>query len=153
MLVIGVGNELRGDDGVGISVVRGLRAGAEQTGIDVREAQGETIALLDVWRDRDVVILVDSMRCGEPAGTIRRFDASTRPLPARLHSSSSTHAFGLDEAIELARALGRLPDRMIVYAIEGHSFEARAGLSDELETVRPALAQIVLREARELAGA
>jgi hydrogenase maturation protease len=70
-----------------------------------------------------------------------------------LHSSSSTHGFALDAAIELARALGRLPARVIVYAIEGHSFEARAGLSDELETAAPVLAQIVLREARELAGA
>jgi hydrogenase maturation protease len=152
-VVIGVGNELRGDDGIGISIARELRDAAEQTGIEVREAQGETIGLLDMWRGRDVVIVVDSMCGGGPAGTVRRFDASAQPLPARLHSSSSTHAFALDETIELGRALGRLPARVIVYAIEGRSFEARSGLSDEVETARPALAEIVLREARELAGA
>jgi hydrogenase maturation protease len=94
------------------------------------------------------VILVDSMRSGLTTGTIRRFDASSEPLPARLRTSSSTHAFALSEAIELGRALGRTPARVIVYAIEGRSFEAGSGLSDELETALPKFGEMVLREAR-----
>jgi hydrogenase maturation protease len=47
--------------------------------------------------------------------------------------SSSTHALDVAAAIEFARALGRLPPRLIVYGIEGRSFTVSAGLSPEVE--------------------
>lgn len=143
VLVIGVGNELRGDDGAGIEVARRLRKCA----ITVREHQGEPTALLEAWRDADAVLVIDSMRSGQPAGTIRRFDASRDRLPARLRGSSSTHAFTLSQAIELARALQRLPKHVIVFAIEGRCFAAGAPLSEDLERSIPALAEAVRREA------
>ena len=150
VLVIGVGNELRGDDGAGVEVVRRLSERAGQAGIEVGEHPYEPSGLLDAWQGRDAVVLVDTMHSGAPPGTIRRFDASAEPLAA-LHGSSSTHAFGLDEAIELGRALDRLPRRVIVFAVEGRTFEAGTGLSDEVKSVIPALASAVLREANQLA--
>jgi hydrogenase maturation protease len=151
VLVIGVGIDLRGDDGAGIEVVRRLRDRAGQSGIEVGEQQCEPIELVHTWQGRDAVVLVDTMRSGAPPGTIRRFDASSEPLPARLRGSASTHAFGLDQAIELGRALERLPRRVIVFAVEGRTFEAGAPLSDEVQAAAPALAQAVLREATQLA--
>ena len=62
------------------------------------------------------------------------------PLPAR---TLSTHGFGVADAIELARSLGRLPERLDVYAIEGADF----GHGDELT---PAVAGAVAALAREL---
>jgi hydrogenase maturation protease len=147
VLVIGVGNELRGDDGVGLLVARQLREPAQKVGVEVCEHHGEPTELLDAWRDRDAVVLVDTMRSGVAPGSIRRLDASGQPLPSRLRGSSSTHAFAVDEAIELARVLGRLPRRVIVFAVEGRTFEAGAGFSDELEAAVPALTEAVLREA------
>ena len=152
VLVVGVGNELRGDDGAGIDVVRRLYEPARRAGIELGEQQGEPTGLLDLWRDRDAVVLVDTMRSGAPPGTIRRLDAGHAPLPARLRGSSSTHAVALDEAIELGRALGHLPRRLIVFAVEGVSFEAGRGLSRQLAEVAPELARAVLREARRLAA-
>jgi hydrogenase maturation protease len=151
VLVIGVGNELRHDDGAGVEVARSLLDRARRAGIEVCETQGEPIGLLETWHARDAVVLVDTMRSGAPPGTICRLDASHQPLPARLRGASSTHAFALDEAIELGRALGRLPRRVIVYAVEGRIFEAGVGLSDELDAIVPALADAVLREASGLA--
>ena len=150
VLVVGVGNELRGDDGAGIDVVRRLREPARRAGIELGEQQGEPTGLLDLWRDRDAVVLVDTMRSGATPGTVRRLDASHTPLPARLRGSSSTHAFALDETIELARVLKRLPNRLIVFAVEGCRFEAGMGLSRELKEVAPDLAGAVLREAQQL---
>lgn len=152
VLVIGVGNELRGDDGAGVEMVRSLREGPRLARVDVREAQGEATELLDAWQGREAVVLVDAMRSGAAPGTIRRLDASREPLPARMRGSSSTHALALDEAIELARALDRLPGRVVVYAVEGRRFEPGGGLSEEVAAVVPALTDAVLREARELAG-
>ena len=150
VLVVGVGNPLRGDDGAGVEVARRVRDRAGD-GFEVRELPGDPTGLLDVWLGREAVVLVDTMRSGAAPGMVLRLDASHPPLPARhRHGRSSTHAAGLAETIELTRALGRLPARLIVYAVEGRRYEAGAGLSDELEAIVPTLVERVLREARSL---
>ena len=148
VLVIGIGNELRGDDGAGIEVARRLRGLAAEAGIDVRAQQGEPAGLIDAWSGRKAVLVVDTMRSGAELGTICRFDASCEPLPAQLRGSPSTHALSLAEAIELARALEQLPPRVVVFAIEGQRFETGAALSDEVQAVIPKVAGMVLDAAR-----
>ncbi len=145
MLVIGVGNELRGDDAAGIAVARRLR---ETTDVDVQELQGEPTALLEAWQGRDTVVLVDTMRSGAQPGAIRRFDASRTRLPSDLGGSTSTHAVGLGETLELARTIGRLPGRVVVFAIEGGRFEAGAPMSDAVRSGIDELAACVLNEVR-----
>lgn len=151
MLVIGVGNELRGDDGLGIAVVRRLAERAAGLPIDLEEEQSDPTALLLRWRGRRAVVLVDAVT-GSP-GQVYRFDASGQALPRELRLSTSSHAVGLDEAIELDRALGQLPPRVIVYAVGGASFDAGVGLSAELAVALPELTDRVLTEALALAQA
>ncbi|HKH18582.1 MAG TPA: hydrogenase maturation protease [Solirubrobacteraceae bacterium] len=153
VLVVGVGNALRGDDGAGLEVVRRLRARAGSAGVGVRLLEGEGIGLLEAWEGARAVVLVDSVRTNARAGAIHRIDVTDSPLPAALRSSSSTHAVGVGEAIELARALGRLPSRLVVYGVEGGRFETGAALSPEVAAVVDGVADAVLREARRLARA
>jgi hydrogenase maturation protease len=128
--VIGVGNAWRRDDGVGLEVARRLQGLAP--GCDVLEREGEPAALIDAMEGADAVWLVDAVHSGAEAGTIHRLDVAGAPLPAELFRAS-THALGLAEAVELARALGRLPRHAVVYGIEGNAFEAGEGLSAEVE--------------------
>ena len=151
VMVIGVGNALCHDDGAGLAVARRLRARGAAAPIAVREHEGETLALLDVWAGSDAVVLVDAIRSGATPGTIHRFDASEEPLPSELRGSSSTHAVGLGEAIELGRSLQRLPRRVLVLGVEGRRFDAGVGLSAEVEAGVDGLADFVLSEARALA--
>ncbi len=144
LLVVGIGNELRGDDGAGVAVARRLKQRAE---VDILELQGEPTALLDAWSGYDAVILIDTMRSGAPPGTIRRIDASREPLPAGLGGSTSTHAMGLGETVELGRRLDRLPARVVLYAIEGRQFETGMGVSGEVGAV---LEELVARVAGEV---
>jgi hydrogenase maturation protease len=120
VLVIGVGNSLRGDDAAGLAAARRLG------GI---EHEGDPLGLVDLWRGADIAVVIDAVRSGAKPGTVHGFDVGQAPLPARLRGSTSTHAVGLDEAIELARALGRLPRRLVVYGIEGERFDAGAALT------------------------
>ena len=71
-------------------------------------------------------MVVDAVRSGAAPGTVHRFDVGSGPLPAALRSSASTHLLGLAEALELARALGRLPARVTVYGIEAERFDTGA---------------------------
>ncbi len=145
-LIIGVGNEYRGDDAVGLIVARRLK---EQVlgHVKVLEENGEGTALMESWKDADKVILIDAIHSGAKPGTLHRLDAHARPIPTRFFHYS-THAFGVSEAIELARALSKLPQQLIVYGIEGKSFEAGVGLSLEVEKAAQEVLENVLRDVR-----
>jgi len=147
VLVVGLGNDLRGDDAAGIEVARRLRQSRALPGIRVREHQGDPAELLELWSGRDAAILVDCMRSGAPPGTIRRFDVDRQHLPVRRRGSTSSHAIALMDAIELGRALQRLPRQALLYAVEGGTFDAGSGLSPPVETVIAELADTVWREA------
>ncbi len=164
VVVIGVGNALRQDDGAGLEVARRLRTLGDAADTAVRaelampaelavlEYEGEPLGLLELWEGARAAVLVDAIRSGAAPGTIHRVDASREPIPAPLRGSSSTHAVGVGDAIELARALGRLPARVVVYGVEGACFDAGSGLSAAVQRAVDVLAEAVLREARELAG-
>ena len=143
-LVIGLGNSWRGDDGAGPAVARAL---LDEVQARVRVYEGEPVGLIDDWSGADTVIVVDAVSSGAAPGTIHRLDPLSDPIPAAL-SQGSTHAFGLAETIELARALDRLPERLTVYGIEGERFAA----GDELSPPVGAAVEAVREELRGLLG-
>jgi hydrogenase maturation protease len=120
--VIGVGNAFGSDDAAGLAVARAL-TGRLRPGVSALEHEGDPSGLLDAWAGAELVVLVDATASGAKPGTVHVLDASERPLPAGL-GGTSTHAFGVAQAIELARALGRLPPRVVVVGIEGERFTA-----------------------------
>ena len=126
--VIGLGNELRGDDAVGVLVARALRR--LEPAADVMERSGEPAGLLAALGGVDEVVLVDAVSSGARPGAIHRFDASGAALP--LPRGASTHDLGLSDAIELGRALDLLPARLVVLGVEGRTFELGAPLSPEV---------------------
>lgn len=131
MLVIGCGNPDRGDDAAGILVARLLR----KMGVDAREQSGEALALMESWRDTpglQDVILVDAVVTGAPPGTVTVWDARTAPVVGDFFRCS-THAFGVAEAIELARILDLLPPNLLIYGIEAGSFEVGGAPSPEVQ--------------------
>jgi len=149
-LLIGVGNPFRGDDGVGSVVIRRLR-GQNLPGFTILEETGDGAELLEAWQGASAVILVDAVQSGVAPGTIHRLDAAAEKLP-QWFSHCSTHAFGVAEAIELARTLGELPASLIVYGIEGLDFSAGTSLSPEVAASVPGVVSSILAEIRGLAG-
>jgi hydrogenase maturation protease len=142
-LVVGVGNPWRGDDAAGPEVARRL-AGA---GVEVRTIEGDATGLLDAWTGHEHVALVDAAAPAASPGALHAFRADREPLPAN-GLRSSTHAFGVADAIELARALGRLPARVDVYAVEGAEFAVGAGLSAPVARTVSELAGSLARASR-----
>ena len=143
ILVIGIGNEYRSDDGAGLVVARELRT-KNPPDMLIIESNGDGAALMEAWKAAQSVILIDAAASGRAPGTIHRFDAVKQPLPTNF-SFHSTHAFGVAEAIGLARALQQLPPRLMVYAIEGKNFTAGVGLSPKVaKAVQKVIAQISL---------
>lgn len=144
MLIIGLGNDYRSDDAVGLAVVRTLKT-KELPGILCLESDGDGTTLIDTWSHTSTVIIIDAISSGAQPGTVYRFDALAQPLPAS-YSFSSTHAFGVAEAIQLARTLDQLPASLIVYGIEGKKFVAGTDLSSVVERAVQEVVELVERE-------
>lgn len=126
-VVIGVGNPARGDDAAGIEVAKRVRSAPTH-----QHSSGD-YQMIELWEGFDEVIVVDAARSGAPPGTIHRIDPSHRTLPEAM-LATSTHSVGVAATIEMARALGRLPERMTVYGIEVSDLGQAVGLSPPVES-------------------
>jgi hydrogenase maturation protease len=151
VVVIGVGNPYRHDDAAGLVVAQRLRHKAPGH-VTVIEQLGELTALLETWKDAHTVVLIDAVLSGADAGTIHRLDAQADAIPQEIFRCS-THAVSVAEAVELARVLGQLPPKLVVYGIEGKDFSAGLGLSPEVEGRVAELAERVLQELADTAEA
>jgi hydrogenase maturation protease len=149
VLIVGVGTAYRSDDAAGLIVAERLKARLPE-GASVITHEGEGVSLMEQLAESDAAVLIDAMCSGAEPGTIRRFDASAQSPPAQMFRHS-THAIGIAEAIELGRALGKLPHQLIVYGIEGRDFNAGTQLSPAIESSVEAVIRRVLEEAARLA--
>jgi len=119
-LVLGIGNEHRGDDAVGLLIVRHLRS--RLAGVaTVAEVVGEGTELLDWWDGRRFVVAVDAVRAGLVPGAVVRWESGRGALPTSLGTVSS-HGVSLGQAIALGDALDRRPEILVLYGIEGSNF-------------------------------
>lgn len=133
--VIGIGQRYRHDDAVGLMAAERLAESVDSSTVDVITASGEGTDLMDRWRNAGIVVIVDAVASEtDPPGTIYRWEAHKRPIPAEIFPQS-THLFSLPQAIELARVFGELPERLIVYGIVGRNFRMGEGLSPSVANV------------------
>ncbi len=119
--IIGLGNPFMGDDAVGVLVARQLHTYAAAH-ILVLEGGLAGLNLLDEMEDIDTLVLIDAVHSHSPSGTIFRFtippDLEKIGKLAWGTSASSTHVFGLAEALTLAHTLEVLPAHVVLFGIE-----------------------------------
>lgn len=142
MRIIGCGNLHRGDDAAGIVVAERLR----ELAIEAAVCVGGFAQLMDMWHGADDVIVIDAVVTGDPAGTVHVWDAR-HPIPFA-KSSESSYGMGIAEAVELARALNRLPSRLQIYGIEGRNFELGTPPLPEVKEAAEKVARRIAAEQR-----
>ncbi|MFH1220951.1 MAG: hydrogenase maturation protease [Candidatus Eisenbacteria bacterium] len=114
-ILIGLGNPIMSDDGIGLLVARRVHQHLPSLDLDLSCAGGFDI--IDRILGREMAVIVDSMVTGQcPPGEVRRLDVGACRGTLR---SRDSHTVGFSEAIRLARACGAaLPSRIVVYGIE-----------------------------------
>ncbi len=130
-LIIGIGNQYRGDDAAGLIAAKRIKENAPN-GIEVIENNGDGADLIEKWAGRNKVILIDAVLSGSPAGTIHKFTAPGTILPSEIFKFS-THLFSVTQAIYLSASLGNLPHELTIYGIEAASFDSGTNISAEVE--------------------
>jgi hydrogenase maturation protease len=144
VVVIGVGNEFRRDDGAGPAVVGRLRDLAPP-GVDLVVTDGEPTRLMEAWTGAALAVVVDAVRA-QPAhpGRVHRF-VMDRPGAGSARAASS-HGLGLDDAVSLALALDRMPGRLIVHAIEASDLAQGTGLTPAVAAAVGPVASAILED-------
>ena len=128
-IVIGVGNDLRGDDAAGWETVRRL---VPSPSLVLLEHGGDAPGLISLWGPDDDVVVVDAVVSNDPPGTIVEIDALAGKLPAAV-SWATTHGAGVAEGIEMARVLGLLPKSLLVLGIVARTFDLGTPMTPEVE--------------------
>lgn len=119
--VIGCGNELTADDGLGVVLVERLREGAGLSGLrpcDFTVVPTAGLELLDSLHIGEFILFVDAIAGDDPSGTLRLIPLPSHSLEARPVSSLSSHGWGLRETVELARRLKPALPPMLLLGIE-----------------------------------
>ena len=141
VLVVGVGNDDRGDDGVGPRTARLLLeawSADPPPGVRVVAWTGDPMGLMDLWAGTERLVLIDAVVSGARPGTCRRYGVDA---PFRADTGTSSHGFGLAAALALARALDTVPATVEVWGIEGRAFEVGAGMTPAVVEAVQALAE------------
>jgi hydrogenase maturation protease len=152
VLLLGLGNDLLGDDAVGLNVARHIRSRlSEHDRLEVRESSEMGLSLLDLVAGFDELVLVDAVVTGQATpGFVHQLEESDLPVLPQ----GSPHFLGIGELLALGRRLGlTVPRRARIFAVEVKDpFTVRVGLSEPVRQAFPAVVEYILRAARELAG-
>lgn len=145
VLILGLGNPLLGDDGIGMRITTELAGVRLPAGVSVRQGGIAGLGLLDLIAGFQRVIVVDAAEMGCPPGHVVRFtsaDVQFKTAKALL----SPHQIGLGEVLALAEALGVAPPELVIIGVQPDQTEVGAGLSPEVEGAIPAIIELVLDE-------
>jgi len=145
IVVIGVGNLLLGDEGVGVHAVRELKKRALPPGVEVLDAGVAGIGLLDLFQGAEKVLLIDAADMNRPPGTVVRFtpdDIQSQGENPRF----SAHDVGLLEVLQLAKALGKSPPQVVIVGVQPKEISWRMDLTPEIQAALPKVVEAVLKE-------
>jgi hydrogenase maturation protease len=143
VVVIGIGNEYRRDDGIGPAILARL-PGRAAASVHLVLSDGDPARMIEAWAGASLAVVIDAVQADPPApGRLHRIVLDQAGPPVRQVSS---HGLGLGEAIGLARALGRMPDRLVVHAVEAADFGYGIGLTPAVAAAADALTSAVLRD-------
>lgn len=147
ILILGIGNILLRDEGVGVRVVEAMQGLDLPEGVELVDAGTAGADLVDIMADRRKVIVVDAIEAQGAPGTILRLNGEDLlPEPGGL---LSLHQLGLVESLFMAKQLGCAPGEVIVFGIQPGQIRAGLELSPEVASAVPKVIEAVLAEIRQ----
>ncbi|MCW8916985.1 MAG: HyaD/HybD family hydrogenase maturation endopeptidase [Magnetovibrio sp.] len=152
ILVIGMGNVLMQDEGVGVRAVEELESRYEITagpgGIDIMDGGTTGTELLEPMKGVKHLIVADAINTGAPAGTIVRI--ADEEVPAFFQTKLSNHQLGLSDLLALLTLRGEAPDHVTIVGMVPHHLENKLGLSDEANRGLPEMVDMLVNELKAL---
>ena len=145
--ILGVGNELLSDEGVGVHVIKELREMDIPPGIEVIEGGTDGFGLLNIICETDHLVVIDSLKGGGNPGSIYRFNVKDAPNCPD-YFKTSVHQIGILEVLNLSGLIGKTPET-IVFGVEPKRITTGMELSPEIQEKIPRIIELVLEEIKD----
>ena len=144
ILVLGIGNILLRDEGVGVRVIEQMQKMHLPDDVELVDGGTAGADLLDVLAERQKVIVIDAVQADCEPGTVLRFTADELVQPDGV--GMSLHELGLGEALTMTRQLGCAPKDVVVFGIKPKDTGSGLELSEEVEASVPKVVELILAE-------
>jgi hydrogenase maturation protease len=149
ILVLGIGNVLLTDEGIGVRALKELeRRYTYPTNVELLDGGTAGIELLRHIRNRDYLIIIDAMKCGQEPGTVLRVEGDE--VPAAFRTRISPHQLGLSDLLAAAMLTDELPANLVLYGVEPESIDIGLDLTETVEANVDKLVGAVADELRSL---
>jgi len=149
ILVLGIGNVLLTDEGIGVRALKELeRRYTFPDNVELLDGGTAGIELLRHIRNRDYLIIIDAMKCGQEPGTVVRVEGDD--VPAAFRTRISPHQLGLSDLLAAAMLTGELPQNLVLYGVEPVSIDIGLDLTDTVEASLTKLMGAIVDELRSL---
>ena len=150
ILILGIGNILLRDEGVGVRVIETLQQQEIPDTINLVDGGTSGADLIDILADRRKVIIVDAVDAGKAPGTVIRFEEDD--LENIPNSALSLHELGIAETLKMTSKLNCKPKEVVFFGIQPKDISPGLELSDEIAEIVPIVAKKALKEALVLSS-
>jgi hydrogenase maturation protease len=144
VLVLGIGNVLLADEGIGIHVIEELQKIPLPENVEIADGGTSGADLIDILAEREKVIIVDSVQTDDKAGTIRKFTLDN--LWNTSNNAVSLHNVGISETIRMTEILGCKPGEVIFLGIKPEIVSCGLKLSKNLSRKISKIIESILTE-------
>ena len=147
ILVLGIGNVLLTDEGIGVRALKELeRKFSFPANVELLDGGTAGIELLRHIRNRDYLIILDAMKCGQKPGTVVRVEGDE--VPAAFRTRISPHQLGLSDLLAAAMLTDELPKNLVLFGVEPESIDIGLELTETVESNLEKLLDAVADELR-----
>jgi hydrogenase maturation protease len=146
-VILGIGNVLLSDEGIGVHVANALSGMNLPQGVSVIEGGTDGFRLLNIITEADRLIVVDAVKGGAEPGSIYRFNVDeVKNVPSGFRTS--VHQVGILEVIDLSGLIGKTPKTTVI-GVEPKSLEMSLELSPEIKEKIPRIIELVFEELKQ----
>ncbi len=147
ILVLGVGNILLSDEGVGVRVVEAMKEMKLPDNVELLDGGTASLELLDIISNRKKVIIIDAVKGDGEPGTLYRFTPADIKVQGPM--ISSLHQIGLLETLAVDKLLGGVPPDITIYGVEPKELGWGLDLSPEIKASVPRIIELIMGELQE----
>ena len=146
-IVLGIGNELLSDEGVGVHIAKELQKMDIPPEIEIFEGGTEGFGLLNIITEADRLLVIDALKGGSAPGTIYKFDVKDAPKSPDIFKTS-VHQISILEVLNLSSLIGKTPETTVI-GVEPKSIATGMELSPEIRAKMPRIIELVMEEIKK----
>ena len=144
ILILGIGNLLLKDEGVGVHVVNKMKEMSVPDNVEVLDGGTAGLDLVDFIEGRKKLIVIDAVNAGEKPGTLYRLTEEN--LDIKPKAISSFHEIDFIDALHMSEVVNSKPEEIVVIGIEPKDMSSGLELSPEIEERIPEIIKLVMKE-------